>query len=421
MLNRRILVILKREILTRLFSKAFIIMTLLIPLFMFGIIGFQVFVNTYESDHGTTLKIVAPNTYAMQKFQAAFAQADVVKNGTYKISFDTLGGKTGEAYTQEYKEKLLQEKLNGIFIVPEKALENKEINYYSTNPNNPTVFGKVRSVINEVLIDMYFKDRSLSKSDKEFVRKGVNFESFRVTKNQKIEEEGSGNLILSFIFTFFLYFSLLMIGTNLMRSVIEEKSSKIVEVILSSVNAKELMIGKILGTAITGLVQMAIWLIPIVVVAQTSLFALPENFQIKVDLWMLGYFLYNFVVSLVTYLGIFAAVGAMFDSDQDAQSGMWPVMILIMIPFFIAMGLPARGDNSLSMITSMLPFTALMVMPARLALISVPAWQVLVSIVVNIGLMLTTFSLAGKIYRVGILATGKKATYQDLVKWLKIK
>lgn len=421
MFNRRTFVIVKRELQSRLFSKSFILMTLLIPLFMFGMIGFQTFVYTYDSGKGTTLRVAVPNDQIRERMQDSFSKLEVVKSGDYKVVFDTLNGKTAQEYVEAYRNVLVEEKLTGLFVVPDSALIDKRILYYSSNPNNTAVFDKVRSSLNEVLINVFFKDKQLSPKEKEFVQKRVNVDGFRINKNAEIEEESAGNIIISFVFTFFLYFSLIMIGTNLMRAVVEEKSNKIVEVLLSSVNARELMTGKILGTTITGLVQMAIWLSPVILLVTTNWFTLPKEFVIKIEPWVIVYFLYNFLISLVTYLGLFAAIGAMFDSDQDAQSGIWPVMITIMIPFFIALGLVQRGDNDLSKITSMVPLLSLIVMPARIALVNVPWWQIALSIAVNLATMLSLFPLAGKIYRVGILATGKKATYKDVVKWLKFK
>lgn len=421
MFNRRTFVIIKRELQSRLFSKAFIVMTLLIPVFMFGIFAFQTFVYTYESGKGTVLRVVAADTEMLLQLKESIGKVESVKSGDYRIEYDTLQAMSAKAYVDNYRKALLKEELTGLFVIPKQALKDKQVNFYSSNPNNSAVLDKIRPAINGVLINTYFKDRQLSEAEKEYMRMRLNIEGFRITKDEKIEEESAGNIILSFVFSFFLYFSLLMIGSNLMRAVVEEKANKIIEVLLSSVNASELMIGKILGTAITGIVQMCIWLSPVLVLISTSWFSLPKEVVLRVDAWIIPYYLFNYLVSLVTYLGLFAAVGAMFDNDQDAQSGIWPVMITIMVPFFIAIGLATRGDNDLSKITSMVPLLSLIVMPARLALVNVPFWQLGVSLVVNLVTMFTFFKMAGKIYRVGILATGKKATYKDVIKWLRFK
>jgi ABC-2 type transport system permease protein len=133
------------------------------------------------------------------------------------------------------------------------------------------------------------------------------------------------------------------------------------------------------------------------------------------------YFLFNFFIALITFMGMFASVGAIFDNDQDAQSGIWPLMIIIMIPFFVAMGMQGNPDNNLAKVGSMFPFASLIIMPARMSLIDVPWWQMLISVVVNIATLLIIFPISGKIYRVGILMTGKKPKWGEVIKWLKYK
>jgi len=122
---------------------------------------------------------------------------------------------------------------------------------------------------------------------------------------------------------------------------------------------------------------------------------------------------------LITFLGLFATVGAIFDNEQDAQSGIWPIMMLVMIPFFISISMLKNPDTLLANVTSLLPFSSIIVMPARMSLVEIPLWQFALSIVVNVATMLLIFPFAGKIYRVGILLTGKKPQWSEVFKWLK--
>ena len=205
----------------------------------------------------------------------------------------------------------------------------------------------------------------------------------------------------------------------MMRSVVEEKNSKIVEILLSSVQSKELMTGKIIGTALTGLLQMVIWISPIIVLVSSSLFMIPQEYMPTISAGQILYFLLNYFIGLITFLGLFATVGAIFDNEQDAQSGIWPIMLLVMIPFFISISIMKNPDTVLAKVTSLLPFSSIIVMPARMSLVEIPIWQFALSIVVNIGVMLAIFPFAGKIYRIGILLTGKKPQWSEVLKWLK--
>jgi ABC-2 type transport system permease protein len=417
--NRRTLSIVKRELKVRLFSKTFIIMTLLIPLFMFGILGLQTFILQYSDVENAFLLIASESQEILDNTQAELSK--MPRNGDTHIEFmfDKLDRKMLKTRLNNIRDEIIEEKITGLIFIPEEALENKKVEYYSKNPNNNLLLNKVKEPINKVLTDLYFAGKKLSNEELEFAKNNVDFNGFRISADKGIQKEGIGNTILSFLFTFLLYMSLLFIGQMTMTSVIEEKSNKIVEVLLSSVNSRELMTGKIIGTSITGLVQMAIWLSPLIILVSTTWFILPPEFTLKLSMWHLGFFLLNYFIALMTFLGLFATVGSIFDNPQDAQSGIWPIMMLIIIPFFIAIGMQANPENQIARIASFIPFASLIVMPARITLVDIPLIQLLLSILINIAVMIFIFILAGKIYRVGILITGKKPKWSEVVKWLK--
>jgi ABC-2 type transport system permease protein len=421
MFNRRTLAVLKRELKNKLFSKTFILMTLLIPIFIFGILGFQTFIMTYQGNDKTNLVLITEEPNLTQKIKTDFDSLPFVKSNFIHFDYNTIS-KTGLiGYLDQNKKLMLEDKISGVIFIPVNALKDKKIEYYSKNPKNYQLFEKLRDPLNHVLLQVYFADKKLSPDEINFVKDKVDFSEFRISSGKKIAEEGMGNTIVSFMFSFLLYFSLLFTGTMVMRAVVEEKNNRIVEVLLSSVNSTELMAGKIIGTSITGLLQMAIWLIPLIVVLSTTLFALPPEFAITLSMWQVIYFLFNFFLALVTFMALFASVGAIFDNDQDAQSGIWPIMIIVMVPFFITMGMQSNPDNNIARIGSMFPFGSFIIMPARMALIDVPLWQFVLSIFVNIATMLILFPVAGKIYRTGILMTGKKPSWGEVIKWLKVK
>lgn len=419
-LNKTITVI-KRELREKLLSKTFVLMTLLLPVFMFGILGFQTFLLSRDTDEGTKIEVISENQQLLDNIRSSFLERRFIQNGYYTVSYLRQSRSEFESYLEEKQPDLLGDKLTGIIFVPDSALSNKNIEYYSKNPNNRAMFDKLRDLINNALVETYFKDRNFSQEEIEFAGMRVGFNTFRVSTDEGVEEEGYGNMIASFLFTFLLYFSLLFLGTMMMRAVVEEKTSKIVEVLLSSCSTKDLMTGKILGTGITGIVQMFIWLLPVIVVITTSVFTLPTGFDLKISMGMIGYFLVNYFIGLLTFLGLFATVGAIFDNEQDAQSGIWPIMMLIMIPFFIAITSQNNPDSALIQISSLVPFSSIIVMPARMTLVEVPVWQFFLAVLINVATFIGIFILAGKIYRVGILRTGKKPSWAEVVKWFKYK
>jgi ABC-2 type transport system permease protein len=212
-----------------------------------------------------------------------------------------------------------------------------------------------------------------------------------------------------------------MVAAPAMAAVNEEKVSRVVEVVLSSVSTAELMAGKIIGSAIAGFAQMFIWLIPVVLITSGSLpliVALSE-LNIQLDISMLAYFLLNYLIGVLTFLSIFSAFGAMFDTPQDAQSSMFPVMLLIVVPFFLAFSVVNNPTSMLGVVGSMLPFFAILVMPARMVLIDVPLWQFALAVLVNLATLYFVVLLCGKIYRFTILMTGKQPSWKEIYKWIR--
>ncbi len=419
MFNFRTKAVIKRELKEKILSKTFILMTLLLPLFMIGLLAFNTFLFFYTGEDSAKLIIISESPELTSGLQKDFSKLPIVMNGKYQITFETEPKSKIQGEIENRKKDLLDNKITGVVFIPQTALKDKKIEYYSKSPSNNSLFEKIKGTINQALVDNYFLGRQLSNEDIEYARNSVNFNGFRISSDNKIEETTAGAMIISKLFAFLLYFSLMFIGMMMMRSVVEEKNTKIVEILLSSVNSKEMMIGKIVGTALTGLLQMAIWILPIVLLITSSLFVIPQEYMPTVTLGQMIYFLINYFVGLITFLGLFATVGSIFDNDQDAQSGIWPIMMLIMIPFFISFAVGENPDSMLAKITSLLPFSSIIVMPARMSLVEIPIWQFVVSVIVNVATMLAIFPFAGKIYRIGILLTGKKPQWSEVIKWLR--
>ena len=420
MFNYRVIALIKRELQEKLLSKAFVLMTLLLPVFMIGIVGVQTFIMSFESE-GNKIEIVTYSDTLEVKLNEIILDEFFVKNGSLIPTVKTIPEIEFEKYLSEKENELLSGQLDGIIFIPKSALKDKKVKYYSKTPKNFRLLEKIDNPINQVLLEQYFSSKNIPVEELEYARKWVDITSFKISEGEDVKEEGYGGLILSYLFSFLLYFSLLMMGSMVMQAVIQEKSNRIVEVLLSSVTSKELMTGKILGAAITGVLQMSIWLIPVILVASTTWFMLPPEAMIDVTFLQIAYLLFNFFLGLLIFVGLFTMIGSIFENPQDAQSGMWPILMLVMIPFFISMSMIENPDNPIANIASMTPFSAIIVMPAKMALVDVPIWKVIFSTLVNIATVFAIFPIAGKIFRVGIMMSGRKPKWSEVVKWLKYK
>ena len=420
MLNRRTLAIVKREVKTKLFSKSFIFMTLLVPLFMLLIFSVQYFIHSMSGDERSDIIIISDSDEILNKAQNEIFLTTDFKSGTLTSRTEKVDLSNFEKKLDEIKPDLIAQRVTGVVYIPSSALQTKEIKYYSSNPTNSSLFYKIKPSINKALVEIYFSGKQLTQEEIKFARKDVDISGFRVSADKEVAQEGYGNRIAMVLFSFLLYMALLFSGSMTMNAVVEEKSNKIVEVLLSSASSTELMAGKIFGTVVVEVIQMAIWLSPIVLLLTTSWFFIPSEFMPQMSFGYIFYFLFNYGLALITYVALYATVGAIFDNPQDAQSSVWPLMMLVMIPFFIALSMESNAQSSLVIIASLSPFASLIVMPARMILVEVPLWQIILSIVINITMVIGIFRLAGKIYRIGILLTGKKPKWSEVYRWLKL-
>jgi ABC-2 type transport system permease protein len=414
------LTIIKREIKTKLFSKSFIFMTLLVPFFMIMIFSIQYLVQSMSGEERSDLIIISDSDEILNQVQNEIFNTSAFKSGDLTSRTERTELQTFTDKLNTIKPDLIAQRVTGVVFIPSTSLQSKEIEYYSSNPNNSSLFYKIKPSINKALVEIYFSGKQLTQDEIKFARKDVEINGFRVSSDEKVAQEGYGNRIAMVLFSFLLYMALIFSGAMTMNAVVEEKSNKIVEVLLSSASSTELMAGKIFGTVVVELIQMAIWLSPVILLITTSWFFIPPQFMPQMSISFIFYFLFNYALALITYVALYATVGAIFDNPQDAQSGVWPLLMLIMIPFFIAIGMQSNAQSSFILIASIFPFASLIVMPARMILVEVPLWQIVLSSLINIVVLIGIFKLAGKIYRIGILLTGKKPKWSEVFRWLKM-
>ena len=245
---------------------------------------------------------------------------------------------------------------------------------------------------------------------------------------------------IGFISGILIYMFIFMYGTMVMRGVIEEKTSRIVEVIISSVRPFQLMMGKILGVALVGLTQFVLWILLTVVIStvvelafldvgsmaneisaneQSVILAQITNITGGINLLQIFIsFLFYFIAGYLMYSSLFAAVGSAVDAEADTQQFILPITIPLILSFVLIQPIMDNPDGTLAFWMSIIPFTSPVIMMVRLPF-GVATWELLLSMVVLVGTFIATTWLAGRIYRTGILMYGKKASYKELWKWLR--
>jgi len=415
----RTMAIIKRELKAQVMTKTFIFTTIFVPIILVGLMSLQTFLMMFEDKKDINIEIVVENSQLVSLINDEYLASDEFNHDMFHIEVTSKSREEVKGYIQEIKSDLLTAKINGVFFLPQGEHFDKKIEYYSSNPKNTNITRKINSLINSVLVEQHFKGRSVSEEDIKYARNRMELQNFKISEKDEVEKDNYGAFVLAGVLAFMLYMSLIMIGMQILKAVIEEKENRVVEVLLSSVHANELMSAKIIATTCAGLLQIIIWMLPFIFVSLTSLFVLPEKLQFTITLFQIGYFILNYGLGLVTFLGLYAAVGAIFDNISEAQQGAMPIMFLILIPFYICFTMLKDPTNSIAQVSSMIPFSSIIVMPVRMAVIDVPMWEVGVAILVNLATLLFVFSFAGKIYRIGVLKTGKKPNWKEVYRWIK--
>ncbi len=339
-----------------------------------------------------------------------------------------------------------EESKNDALIVISDNLSNNPdgITIYSDRQVNP----ELKSYISG-LLSPFVRDEKLQQYDipnlKEIVEKvNINVDIQEVRWTNTTEEEASTEIVMATSLTaaILIYFFILMYGSLVMRGVVEEKTNRIVEIIISSVNSFELMAGKIIGIALVGLTQFLIWVALIVVVGSIFGSGLENEIMQKAVLshgsesdilsgnsffsvFSFSYlittgvfFVIYFIGGYLLYASLFAAIGAASDSETDTQQFMLPLTFLVTFALFIAIYSINNPDSTLTFWCSMIPFTSPIVMVVRIPL-GVPFWEIILSVLILFFSFISITRIAAKIYRTGILMYGKKVTYKEIWKWVK--
>lgn len=448
---RTIGVIINREYSTRVKKKTFLLTTFLVPVLFvacFAILG-VVMVNVKEKTK--TVAVVDESGIVMS----------YLKNSE-QISFQDMSSEPLDTV----KARLADLGLDGVLSISKiDEQKNLQASFTSVKPVGMGVTATMSRYIDDALEDYRIKSYNIDGLEEivNSVKADVPIRTFVLDEkgDEKVSESGV-NSILSMVLGIFIFLFITMFGSMVMTAVVEEKTSKVVEVLISSVKATELMFGKIIGVALVALTQFFLWIVLSIVLLSAGMGIIAPKMMDTVDAQsivaglsegtnqfdtmtavlshsdselgdivgtlaglnigqLVLYFIVFFVLGYLLYASLFAAIGsAAVDNENDTSQLQMPVTIPLMIAYFIALYAYNAPDSAVALWGSMIPFTSPIVMLARIPF-GVPGWQILLSIGLLVVTTIACAYLSAKIYKVGVLMYGKKTTFKDLWKWLKQK
>ncbi|WP_324023276.1 ABC transporter permease [Maribacter sp. BPC-D8] len=439
--------IIKREYIAKVRNKSFVVMTFLSPFLMVGMILLIAYLTQLNDTEKKVIGVLNESGY--------FANEFITTDATSYINFKDIS-------LEQAKDSTVSLGFYGLIYLPnEPNLEQvaQRAFFYSKDAPSATVLDKLESSITGRLRQERLRELGMSPKEYAEMDRGynINIETFDGLQNIKGINEIKA--IIGGAFGYLIMMFIIIYGGFVMRSVIEEKTSRIIEVIISSVKPFHLMMGKIIGTSLAGITQFAIWIVSgaILLFIGLAIFdidpasltkgggvapgmanatnvdvdALTQNIQLYAQeifelpiFAMLFFFIVYFILGYLIYSSIYAAIGAAVDNETDTQQFIFPVILPLMLAIYVGFfSVFSNPNGPIAVAFSLFPLTSPIVMLMRLPWGigegGVPVWQLITSIVILIGTFIGIVWVAAKIYRVGILMYGKKPSYKELYKWLK--
>ncbi|HLR24829.1 MAG TPA: ABC transporter permease [Fodinibius sp.] len=426
---QKIFLVLKREYITRLRSKGFLIATLLIPLGMIAFIGVMVAITTWDTESQHRIGI-ADHT------ETIYPRLEETSPAKYRdlsnLSKDSL------------RSLVLSETIDGyVTITDDNISDQKPLEYISSGSGGLSLQSTLKADLRRAVQSERLNRAKVSEEVRQIYDSNISMRTRTLSPEGTEKEANTGFLsIVGLIMGVIIFSAVIGYGGMLTRSVIEEKTNRIIEIITSSVKPIELLLGKMAGVGALGITQLGFWIatffglaaaagpiismvagpvqMPAEAASQASGGFDPAAFNIpEIAPSLIIYFVLFFILGYLLYSSLFAAIGAAVDSETDTQQFMFPIMIPIMIGYFIMIRAMSDPDSTLAVVGSLIPFCTPIVMITRIAITDVPFWQIGLSIILMLGTFAVTMWLSAKIYSVGILSYGNSANFKELWKWIR--
>lgn len=434
--------IIAREYISRVKTKAFVLTTLLTPLLMIAVVLLPTIIMSMKNTDISTVYVIDKTGF----------YAPLLKN-TKDLTFEVLSDENGERKQGE-SYALLQINAD-LSTMPEAVTFFSEMQKPSRD-----VTGYINSTLTEAVKNQKLKAYTSQKElDDETVvalqaivnsKDQININTFRLDATGETKDTvGELASMMGMMFTFVMFFFVMMYGSLVMQSVVEEKTNRIIEVIISSVKPFYLMMGKILGVALVGLTQVVAWIVIVgigfiavsafgdislsaedmnqamEIASQNKLLAGALDAQLSALLainWfqVVACFILYFIGGYLLYAALFAMFGSAANDSQEAQQFMTPLTMILMVAFYVGFAASKNPEGTTAIWGSIIPFTSPVVMMVRTPF-EIPFWHILLSLVLLYGTAVLMTMLAAKIYRTGILMYGKKVSFGEIFKWLSYK
>lgn len=419
--------VIEREFVQRVRSRSFLISTAIAPLFMAAIFLGPLYFESRERGGEQTLVLVdeSPAGVGERIAERLGAAPERERDAQFRVERRRV---PLAAVRDSLNAAVLDERIDGYLWLPPGILQGEELLYRARNVTNFRLQDRIEGLVSESVQLQRLDQAGLRSGEVASLLQPVPVRAARITAEGEEGGSAAGTLLLSLVAGFLLYFLILLYGAQVMQSVQEEKTNRIAEVLVSSIRASDLMLGKVLGVGAVALLQVAIW-----AAFAGLLFAQRERvasaFGVPAELPSLGALgVAPGVVTAIAlfalagfflYAALFAAAGAAAESSEDAQRFTFPLITPLLIPILAQQAIVSNPQGTLAVILGWIPLTSPIVMPMRLGSGVISTVEIVGSLLVLAASVAVLGWLAGKIYRIGILSTGKRPSMRELGRWLR--
>jgi ABC-2 type transport system permease protein len=421
---RKVRTVIRREYQSRVHTKAFWISTLLVPVVML-VFSLGPTLLTERTGGSYTVALVTANSRLADLVAAklrATAHDDRSRGAALVITAERIApAKGAAAQRKELKRAVLAKKFSAVVILPEDVGSATTLEYLSTNVTAFRVIERVEKAIQAAIVEGKLIAAGLPEQRVAALTKAPGLVPIRIANDlTETDESSMQSFALSYVLMFLLFFTVMIYGFYVMRSVLEEKTSRIVEVIVANLSPHELMVGKILGVGAVGLTQYAIWVVVAMNLAVPGVIPhLLGTTGIAISPVLLVYFVAFFLCGYALYATLYAALGAFFNSEEEAQQMQSVIGWLMAVPFLLIIPIMNNPNSTLSTVVSLVPFFSPMLFFLRISVQTPPVWQTLLCFALLAAAIVLVARFAAIVYRIGILTVGKRPTVREVLGWLR--
>ena len=430
----------KRQYLERVRTRSFLVLTLLLPAIMAGAFIIPAKLSSMKSAKAQRLvvvtstpqfgEIVRQQLVAGDKTDDEKAGADTGKDiekdkdigednepsRNYSIEVDP---NPSDAERTVLRNRVNAGDIDGYLWLSDDAVAARKVTYYGRQAGGFMEKSWLIGQLDNAILMQELAQRGVTGTQAGALLKPVKLETIRVEAGRETKGSGQAMFFAVFAMVMLLYTAVIFYGVSVMRAVLEEKNSRVMEVLLSSATSTELMAGKLIGVGAVGLTQIGIWIVMAAVYAFPALAASVSLGEIRIPPLTLAAFALFFLLGYLLYSSVYAAIGAVITSEQEGQQLQFIILLPLIISVFMMGPVMRAPDAPVAVWTSMVPFFSPVLMYLRIAVQTPPVWQIALSLLLLVATIAGFLFLCARIYRIGILMYGKRPTLPEILKWLK--